>query len=97
MEKEDFKAKIGSKFTAILDNDEKVDLKLTEVVDLKKSEGAPPELRAEPFMLIFVGPGDAHLSDNTYTFSIDGGDGAPIFISAHKKDDAGIHYDAVFN
>ena len=97
MEKNDFKAKIGSRFTVILDDGKKVDMELKEILDLKKPEGAPPEIRQEPFMLIFVGPNDIHLPDNTYTFSIEGIGEKPIFISAHKKGDAGIHYDAVFN
>ena len=54
-------------------------------------------LREEPFSLIFVGPEDAYLSDNTYDMAVKGGEKEAIFISAFKSEkEKGIFYDAVF-
>lgn len=98
MEKKDFEEKIGKAFSVSFEGDI-VKLTLKKVEPLKKAEGAEhvKNLRQDPFSLVFVGPEDVHLPDNTYTMSADGWEDKQIFISAFKQEkDAGLFYDAVF-
>ncbi len=105
MEKKDFKDKLGKKFTLKLSEQQSVELELSSVESLEKPKGTPdqlpgenvPQPRTEPFSLVFIGPNDHHLPDNTYTMGVEGGEEQQIFISAFKEDDKGIHYDSVFN
>ena len=95
MEKKDFEAVIGKRFT-VKSGSEVVELSLVSVDPLKRIEGLE-NVREEPFSLVFKGPGDAHLEDNSYEMSVEGGRDKVIFISAHRKDNQHIYYDAVFN
>ncbi len=105
MEKEDFDGKIGETFAVLLEEDQRtplksLDLKLQAVDPLKKKEGADhvPNLRKTPFSLIFVGPEESHLPDDSYKMSVKGWEDQIIFISAFKLEKGkGIFYDAVFN
>jgi len=105
MEKKEFEGKIGATFSVLLEEDQRtplkgLDLKLDTVDPLKKIEGADhvANLREEPFSLVFVGPEEHHLPDDSYTMSIEGWENQIIFISAFKQEKGkGIFYDAVFN
>lgn len=96
MEKKDFEGKIGKTFKFKLGKNQTVEMKLTAVDPLKKVEGVP-DVRQEPFSLVFVGSEEEHLPDNTYTMAVEGWKDQSIFISAYKQDEKGIHYDSVFN
>ncbi len=96
MEKKDFEGKVGSVFKAKTHSNETVELRLKSIDPLKRVEGVP-NARKEPFSLVFVGPKDQHLQDNSYQFTVEGWEDKTIFISAFKEDIEGIHYDAVFN
>ena len=95
MEKKEFEAAIGKAFTVKAGENE-IALKLVSVDPLKKVEGID-NAREEPFSLVFTGPEDSHLSDDSYEMAIEGHGEKIIFISAHKKDDKHIFYDSVFN
>ncbi len=95
MEKKDFEAKLGKTFTARLFDGKTQDLELISVEPLNKAQGVD-NAREEPFSLIFLGPDSNVLPDNSYPMSIDKQDEQSIFISAHKQDQRGVHYDAVF-
>ncbi|MBU0969735.1 MAG: hypothetical protein KKC20_03770 [Proteobacteria bacterium] len=97
MEKNDFEARIGKAFTVTHSDGESVELKLLAVEPGVPVQGIP-DTRQEPFSLVFLGPEDCHLPDNSYHFSSDDGfDNALIFISAFKSETGkGIYYDSVF-
>ena len=95
MEKKDFESSIGKAFT-LKAGAEEIALKLVSVDPLKKVEGFE-DARDEPFSLVFAGPEDRHLPDDSYEMSVEGHEKKLIFISAHKKDDQHIYYDSVFN
>lgn len=95
MEKNDFERSIGKAFT-LKAGGEEISLKLVCVDPLKKVEGFE-DARDEPFSLVFAGPEDRHLPDDSYEMSVEGHGEKLIFISAHKKDDQHIYYDSVFN
>lgn len=96
MEKKDFESKLGQTFTAKLEGGKTVDLILKAVDPLKKIEGFD-KARKEPFSLVFSGPVDFHLPDNSYFFSVEGVEDQLISISAYKQEEDGIYYDSVFN
>lgn len=102
MEKKDFEEKTGKTFLVELDENHTVELKLIAVDPLKPKQGIPDlkggiKIRKEPFSLVFLGPGDQRLADNSYTMSVDGWDDQLIFISGFQEDKEGIRYDSVFN
>lgn len=102
MEKTDFESKIGKAFTVQLAGEKRVELTLVSVDPLKKIEGVPEmegglKAREQPFSLVFSGPEEWHLSDNSYIMKTEGWEDQQIFISAFKSDGKGnIHYDSVF-
>ncbi len=95
MEKKEFEAAIGKAFTVTVGGKE-IPLNLVSVDPLKKTEGFE-DAREEPFSLVFTGPEELHLQDDSYEMSIEGHGEKVIFISAHKKDHQHIYYDSVFN
>ncbi len=56
-----------------------------------------PQLRREPFSLVFVGPQDAPLAQHTYTFEHPALGGIEIFIVPITPSAEGRLYEAIFN
>ncbi len=96
MNKKEFESKLGEIFEIKLENEQTIELKLTTVDSLNKAE-SPHNLRKDPFSLVFIGPKEIRLPDNSYWMSVEGHDKQLIFISGFKKDNEGIHYDSIFN
>jgi len=102
MEKSAFEGKIGKVFTVQVNGGNTVELTLSSVDPIKKIKGIPEtkngvKSREQPFCLVFKGPKEHLLPDNTYTMTTEGWEGQMIFISAFKDDGEGmIHYDSVF-
>jgi hypothetical protein len=96
MEKKDFESKLGEVFKAKLEDGQIVELKLTAVDPRKKNDDFNTA-REEPFSLVFVGPKESFLPDNSYLMSVEGFEEKNIFISAFKQEEEVIYYDSTFN
>lgn len=87
----------GSQFRLDFDSGETVMLTLTRV-DKLMDKNAHPRMTRDTFALIFTGPLDQFLQQNTYAMQHEVL-GAPIvlFIVPVAKNDDGFQYEAVFN
>ena len=70
---------------------ESIELELTEVSELHEARG-----RAS-FSLVFRGPGDRFLAQETYRFHHSALGAIDLFIVPIGQDEQGLYYEAVFN
>jgi hypothetical protein len=88
---EEFSQHANSKFQVLIDQDNSVELELTQVSELK----IYPE--QEEFAVVFRGPLNAFLGQGTRTFKHDRMGEFVIFIVPIAQDAQGFEYEAVFN
>ena len=86
-----FADQIDTKFTLVLEGVEPLELKLSRVSDLIESNGA------ESFSIVFKGPGEFVLRQNTYRLEHDVMGAFEILLVPIGKDEQGVDYEAVFN
>jgi hypothetical protein len=90
-----FASEIGTEFKLAGDEQPPVALVLDAVELLPVQPGAP---RAEPFSLVFVGPGQPQLEQRTHALVHSSLGLLEIFLVPIGHDDAGrLRYEAVFN
>lgn len=88
---EAFTEHANSKFQVEVDENNEVELDLTEVSELKLY----PE--QEEFVLLFRGPGDTFLGQGARYFKHDKLGRFEMFIVPIRQDEQGFYYEAVFN
>ena len=88
---EEFTRHAGSKFQVQVDENNSVELELTEVSELKVFP------RQEEFAILFRGPSDAFLDQGARLFTHDQMGQFELFIVPVKGDEQGFYYEAVFN
>ena len=86
-----FADQIDTKFTLVLEGFDPIELKLSRVSDLIESNGA------EGFSIVFKGPGEFVLRQNTYRLEHDAMGAFEILLVPIGKDEQGVDYEAVFN
>ena len=93
-----FADRVGETFTARLSDEHGLALTLHSVSALPHgaSPESAPQLRREPFSLVFLGPQDAPLSQRTYTFEHPALGAIDIFIVPITPSAEGRLYEAVF-
>ena len=82
---------LGTKFEVQLEPDKILELELTEISKLKKSE------RHEQFSIVFLGPNDILLEQGIHQMKHDTFGECELFIVPISQDDRGCRYEAVFN
>ena len=88
---EEFTQHVNTKFKVQVDENNSVDLELTEISELKLYP------RQEEFTIVFRGPSDAFLDQGVRYFKHDRMGEFEIFIVPIKQDADGYYYEAVFN
>jgi hypothetical protein len=90
---------VGETFTVRLSDEHGLALTLDSVNALPRGARpeAAPQLRHEPFELVFAGPHDAPLAQRTYTFEHPALGAIDIFIVPITPSDEGRLYEAIFN
>jgi hypothetical protein len=89
--REAFADQINTKFTLAVEGLEPIELKLRHVSDLV-ANGA-----AEGFSIIFKGPGEFVLRQNTYRLEHEVMGAFAVLLVPIGKDEQGVDYEAVFN
>ena len=82
---------LGTVFQVQVATDQTVELRLTEISDLKRSE------RQEGFAIVFSGPNDAFLGQGTQLMRHEHLGHFELFIVPIGQDEDGYRYEAIFN
>lgn len=88
---EEFSRHAGTKFQVQLDEDNSVDLELTEVSEIKLYP------RQEEFTILFRGPADKFLGQSLLSFTHEQMGQFELLVVPIRQDQAGFYYEAVFN
>jgi hypothetical protein len=91
-----FKNVAGQKFTVRFENDEAIELLLTEVVS-RGGAAFPDGKQSEAFSLMFRGPQTPFLEQKMYSFEQPEIGAFKLFIVPIASDAKGFTYEAVFN
>ncbi|MEA2203822.1 MAG: hypothetical protein QOE77_598 [Blastocatellia bacterium] len=86
-----FAAHIGSTLKVPFENIADVELRLTEVSELKESK------RQERFAVLFRGPLEVPLAQGNYVVELEGTGVFDLFLVPVAMDEQGYSYEAVFN
>lgn len=92
---EDFRKQVGTKFGVKAESPRPFEL---ELVDVQGWATRPEEEKGmERFTLVFRGPADIYMPQNTYTLAHGEMGELPVFLVPLAPDDRGFSYQAVFN
>jgi hypothetical protein len=89
--REAFAAQVDTKFTLAFEGLEPIELKLSRVSELIANDAA------EGFSIVFKGPGEFVLRQNTYRLEHDVMGAFLVLLVPIGKDEQGVDYEAVFN
>lgn len=95
-----FSAHLTTGFTVDVDENEQVELELTEVTEVKatpKGPGVPETIREDPFALLFKGPADKPLNQRIYKVTHPEVGEFALFMVPVGMDGDGRYYESVFN
>ena len=88
---QEFTQHLNTKFYSPIDEDQRVELELAEISELKQTS------RNEEFAIVLRGPKEAFLGQGTRYFEHDQLGKFELFIVPIRDDDEGYYYEAVFN
>jgi hypothetical protein len=91
----EFSQHLNTKFQVQIDDQQKVDLELTQVKAYFPRESEQAGM--ERFSVFFTGPPNNYLPQRAYRFKHDQMGEFDIFLVPISRDANGVHYEAVFN